>query len=78
LPGKSVHAVTRERDRDAEQHTSTESRNQGSGFVRTIRAHAEPEEAWALAMRSISNATGRSDEAVRGFLDSRYVYGPGM
>jgi hypothetical protein len=48
------------------------SRNQGSGFVGTILAHAEPEEAWALAMRSISNATGRSDEAVRGFLDSRY------
>ena len=48
------------------------SRNQGSGFFGAVRAHAGPEEAWALALRSIANATGCSDEAVRVRLDSRY------
>jgi hypothetical protein len=48
------------------------SMNQSFGFIATIRTHAEPKEPWALAITSISNATGRSDEAVRGFLDSRY------
>jgi len=48
------------------------SRNQGSGFFGAVRAHAGPEEAWALALRSIANATGCSDEAVRVCLDSRY------
>src|SRR3954470_4579508 len=45
------------------------SRNEGSGFFGAVRAHAGPEEAWALALRSIANATGCSDEAVRVFLD---------
>ena len=48
------------------------SRNQGSGFFGAVRAHAGPEEAWALAVRSIANSTGCSDEAVRVFLDGRY------
>ena len=48
------------------------SRNEGSGFFGAVRAHAGPEEASALALRSIANATGCSDEAVRVFLDSRY------
>jgi hypothetical protein len=52
--------------------TPSMCKNQGSGFIGTIRAHAEPEEAWAIAMRSISDATGCSDQAVRSFLDSRY------
>jgi hypothetical protein len=48
------------------------SRNQGFGFLGTIRAHAEPNEAWSLATAAIANATGCSDEAVRAFLESRY------
>src|SRR5215212_4940419 len=43
------------------------SRNEGSGFFGAVRAYAGPEEAWALALRSIANATSCSDEAVRVF-----------
>jgi hypothetical protein len=42
------------------------------GFYGTIRHHAEPSEAWPLAMQAISVATGCPDFAVRDFLDSRH------
>src|SRR4051812_48022874 len=48
------------------------SRNEAWGFFGTIRHHAEPSEAWALAMEAIANTTGRSGDAIREFLDSRY------
>jgi hypothetical protein len=48
------------------------SRNEGSGYFGAVRPHAGPEEVWALALRSIANATGCSDKAVRVFLNSRY------
>lgn len=42
------------------------------GFYGTIRHHADPTQAWALAMEAIAKTTGYPDEAVRNFLDSRY------
>lgn len=41
------------------------------GFFGTIRHHADPTEAWAIAMPAIGAATGCPDAAVRDFLDSR-------
>lgn len=49
------------------------SANKRRGFFGTIGQHAEAHAAWMLAMSAIVKATGRSDEAVRAFLDSRYV-----
>ena len=42
------------------------------GFFGTIEQHAEPNQAWALAEAGITKSTGRCDQAVRDFLDSRY------
>jgi hypothetical protein len=49
-----------------------ETRNPDRGFLGTLRQHADANEARSLASHAISSATGRSDEAVRDFLDSRY------
>ena len=40
------------------------------GFYGTIRHHADPTEAWPLAMQAIGLATGGPEAAVRDFLDS--------
>ena len=48
------------------------SNNEAWGFFGTIRHHADPEQAWPLAFKAISNATGCADEGVRDFLDSRH------
>jgi hypothetical protein len=48
------------------------SNNHDWGFYGSIRHHAEPEQAWPLAMTAIMTATSFSDEAVRDFLDSKY------
>jgi hypothetical protein len=45
--------------------------NPSWGFYGAIRHHAEPGEAWPLAMTAISAATGCDADAVRDFLDSR-------
>ncbi len=47
------------------------TRNPTSGFYGTVRHHADPDEAWAEAMRRLVEATAFSPEAVRDFLDSR-------
>jgi hypothetical protein len=47
------------------------SNNEAWGFYGTIRHHADPAEAWPIAMRAISQATGCSENGVREFLDSR-------
>ena len=52
--------------------TTLASQNESWGFFGTIRHHAEPNQAWALAMQAIGKTTGCQDEAVRDFLDSRY------
>jgi hypothetical protein len=52
--------------------TTLESRNEGYGFFGTVGRHADPNEAWTLAMDAISKVTGNSAAAVRDFLDSRY------
>jgi hypothetical protein len=52
--------------------TATASKNEARGFYGTIEQHAEPEQAWALAVAGIMKSTGRCDQAVRDFLDSRY------
>src|SRR5215207_5378747 len=52
--------------------TAIASRNEARGFYGTIARHAEPEQAWALALAGITKSTGRCDQAVRDFLDSRY------
>jgi hypothetical protein len=49
-----------------------QTNNETWGFYGTIRHHADPAEAWPLAMRAIGEATGCTDEAVREFLDSRH------
>jgi hypothetical protein len=38
----------------------------------TIRHHADPLEAWTIAMEAIAKATGCAGYAVRDFLDSRH------
>lgn len=48
------------------------SNNEAWGFFGTIRHHADPAEAWPLAMRVIAEATGCSEIGVRDFLDSRH------
>jgi hypothetical protein len=49
-----------------------QTNNEAWGFYGTIRHHADPAQAWPLAMRAIGEAAGCTDEAVRDFLDSRY------
>jgi hypothetical protein len=46
--------------------------NEAAGFWGTIRHHADPAEAWPLAMAAIEDATGAPDFAARDFLDSRH------
>ena len=45
------------------------SQNTGRGFFGTIASHADPDEAWPVAMAAIGTATGGPAEAVRNFLD---------
>jgi hypothetical protein len=52
--------------------TAIASTNEGRGFCGAIGQHAEPNQAWALALARIATSTGCCDEAVRDFLDSRY------
>ena len=52
--------------------TAIASKNEAGGFYGAIAQHAEPSEAWALAVARIKKSTGRCDQAVRDFLDSRY------
>lgn len=52
--------------------THLPSQNEAHGFFGTIRHHAEPDEAWPLAMGMVARTTSCPDEAVRAFLDSRY------
>ncbi len=47
------------------------TRNPSWGFYGTVRHHADPDEAWAEAMRRVVEVTAFSPEAVRDFLDSR-------
>ena len=49
-----------------------QTNNEAWGFYGTIRHHADPAQAWPLAIRAIGEATGCTDEAVRDFLDSRH------
>ena len=51
--------------------TIPSSRNEDYGFTGTIRRHADPAEAWELAMTAITAATQRPFDDVRAFLDSR-------
>ena len=46
--------------------------NPENGFFGTIRHHADPDAAWALALSAIAAATHSPDAAVRAFLDSRH------
>ena len=52
--------------------TTLPTNNEAWGFWGTIRHHADPAEAWPIAMRAIGEATGCPDYAVRDFLDSRH------
>lgn len=47
------------------------SQNEAWGFFGTITHHAEPRAAWDLAVMIVTQATGRSYDEVRAFLDSR-------
>ena len=51
--------------------TTIASTNEARGFFSTIAQHAEPNEAWALAIAWFTQSTGRCDQAIRAFLDSR-------
>jgi len=44
--------------------------NESWGFYGTISSHADPAQAWTLAMQAIMTATTNPDTAVRDFLDS--------
>jgi len=52
-------------------NTIPASQNPDWGFFGTIRHDADPEQAWNIAMRAITDATGCAATAVRDFLDSR-------
>jgi hypothetical protein len=52
--------------------TAIASKNEAWGFYGAIEQHAEPNQAWALAVAGITTSKGRCDQAVRDFLDSRY------
>ena len=52
--------------------TTLQTANEAWGFFGTIRHHADPAEAWPLAMSAIAAATRCPDAAVRDFLDSRH------
>ena len=52
--------------------TAIASKNEARGFYGTIEQYAEPDQACALAVAGITKSTGRCDQAVRDFLDSRY------
>ena len=52
--------------------TASASNNEARGFYGTIAQHAEPKQGWAIAVAGITKSTGRCDQAVRDFLDSRY------
>ena len=52
--------------------TAIASTNEPRGFFGTLGQHAEPNQAWTLAVAGITKSTGRCVEAVRDFLDSRY------
>ena len=45
--------------------------NGSHGFCGTIRQHAQPHQAWMLAIAAVATATSASEEAVRAFLASR-------
>lgn len=45
--------------------------NQAWGFLGTMRHHADPAEAWALALPAVGVATDATTDAARDFLDSR-------
>jgi hypothetical protein len=47
------------------------TKNEAWGFFGTIRHHADPVEAWSIAMKAIEEVTGSADYSVRDFLDSR-------
>jgi hypothetical protein len=53
-----------------EPMTNPLTANPDWGFFGTIRHHADPVAAWALALPPITRATGRPDAAARDFLDS--------
>ena len=46
--------------------------NQAWGFFGTMRHHADPAEAWALALPAVAVATDATTDAARAFLDSRH------
>lgn len=48
------------------------SNNEAWGFFGAIRHHADPEQAWSVAFKTISTVTRCADEGVRDFLDSRH------
>lgn len=50
--------------------TTLSTNNDAWGFFGTIRHHADPEQAWPLAMQAVADATGCPGIAVRDFLDS--------
>ena len=52
--------------------TATACNNEARSFYGIIGQHAEPNQAWSLAVAGIAKSTGRCDQAVRDFLDSRY------
>ena len=64
-PSRETEDAERGNDSDCEQERS-------QGFYGAIEQHAEPNQAWALAVAGITKSTGRCDQAVRDFLDSRY------
>ena len=52
--------------------TTLPTNNEAWAFFGTIRHHADPAEAWPIAIGAIGEATGCADYAVRDFLDSRH------
>jgi hypothetical protein len=52
--------------------TTLTTNNEAWGFWGTIAHHADPAQAWPIAMQAVADATGCSEAGVRDFLDSRH------
>jgi hypothetical protein len=53
-------------------HSALATTNQAWGFFGAMRHHADPEDAWRIAMDLITTKVGSAETATRAFLDSRY------
>jgi hypothetical protein len=70
--GAEIEREWRHHCKETPMNKTLPSQNEAWGFYGTIRHHADPAEAWPIAMDAIAKATCCSQSGVRDFLDSRH------